>query len=203
MHLILFILLVVGLGGQLGHSGWSGLIGTAYALPQSNATRPVFIPALVQPVKEAPPANPWVAMPEGARKAYIGIHGGTVPVSLLSAGDGTPLIAQVGLTGSDFLNFMRSRGKEKPWNTADLKNVMDMSEHVVQPPVSNTNATLLLAGTSSDDVPVIYATGHNFEKMAIVPANWAHFGLTEKPLSLEGAIKLPPKQEKKPRSRRR
>ncbi len=53
----------------------------------------------------------WEEMPAGARTAYIGIHGGTVPVSLLTAGDGSPMIAQVGLTGSDFLNFLRSKGR--------------------------------------------------------------------------------------------
>ena len=40
-------------------------------------------------------------MPAGAKTTYIGIHGGTVPVSLLTAGDGSPMIALVGLTGSD------------------------------------------------------------------------------------------------------
>lgn len=176
----------------------------AQALPQSNSSRPVFIPAADSGVEaaQALPQSPWVEMPEGARKAYIGIHGGTVPVSLISAGDGTPLIAQVGLTGSDFLNFMRSRNKKKPWSIADL-SVAAMGEHVVQPPLSDKNATLLLAGTGTGDVPVIYATGRNFERMAIVPSNWAPFGLTEKPLSMEGAVKLPPKKEIKQQRRRR
>lgn len=179
----------------------------ASAVPQSNSSRPVFIPApaLGREALMELPQSPWVDMPEGARKAYIGIHGGTVPVSLLSAGDGTPLIAQVGLTGSDFLNFMRSRNKRNrgtDWNITDF-SMADMGEHVVQPPLSNSNATLLLAGTAAGDVPVIYATGRNFERMAIVPTNWAPFGLTEKPLSLEGAVKLPPKKEVKARARRR
>lgn len=205
MRLISLVLYIAGLAGLAGSAGVFSFAGLAHALPRSNSSQPVFIPAPVQPAKEAAPAEPWVEMPEGARKAYIGIHGGTVPVSLLSAGDGTPLIAQVGLTGSDFLHFMRSRGKNKPWNTSDLAENLSsgMGEHVVRPPVSNANATLLLAGTASGDLPVIYATGHNFEKMAIVPESWAPFGLTEKPLSLEGAIKLPPQQEKKPRTRRR
>ena len=55
-------------------------------------------------------------MPAGAKTTYIGIHGGTVPVSLLTAGDGSPMIALVGLTGSDFLNFLRTndRLQEEP-----------------------------------------------------------------------------------------
>lgn len=172
----------------------------AHGLPQSNATRPMFIPAPTQPAKGAEP-SPWAEMPAGARKAYIGIHGGTVPVSLLAAGDGTPMIAQVGLTGSDFLNFIRSRGKPEAWSAADLMaGAETMAGHVVQPPLTGQNATLLLTGTSVGDVPVIYATGRSFEKMAIVPANWAPFGLTKTPLSLEGALKLPPSKVK-PRTR--
>ena len=60
---------------------------------------------------------------------------------------------------------------------------------------SESNATLLLAGSSSGDIPVIYATGRNFERLSLVPANWAPFGLTEKALSLEGEVKVlaPPK----------
>ena len=60
---------------------------------------------------------------------------------------------------------------------------------------SKSNATLLLAGSSSGDIPVIYATGRNFERLSLVPANWAPFGLTEKALSLEGEVKVlaPPK----------
>lgn len=191
MRLILLAIIGVFLFPCAGH-----------ALPQSNATRPMFMPA-PQPAPKVEP-SPWADMPAGARKAYIGIHGGTVPVSLLAAGDGTPMIAQVGLTGSDFLNFMRSRGRPEAWSQADfLSGAETMADHVVQPPVPGHNATLLLAGTASGDVPVIYATGRSFEKMAIVPSNWAPFGLTEKPLSLEGAVKLPPKTEKPARSRAR
>ena len=59
---------------------------------------------------------------------------------------------------------------------------------------SESNATLLLAGSSSGDIPVIYATGRNFERLSLVPANWAPFGLTERPF-LEGEVKVlaPPK----------
>ena len=53
----------------------------------------------------------WGEMPAGAKTTYIGIHGGTVPVSLLTAGDGSPMIALVGLTGSDFLNFLRTNDR--------------------------------------------------------------------------------------------
>ena len=75
---------------------------------------PVFVgDSEAAPVPSGQPEKPvvWGEMPAGARTTYIGIHGGTVPVSLLSAGDGSPMIAQVGLTGSDFLHFLRSRSR--------------------------------------------------------------------------------------------
>lgn len=170
----------------------------------------------------------WGEMPAGAKTTYIGIHGGTVPVSLLTAGDGSPMIALVGLTGSDFLNFLRTndRLQEEPLfadNTgiyAPGAHPSDINDSPVQPMApseqaalqtadnqptelpatdpaipSESNATLLLAGSSSGDIPVIYATGRNFERLSLVPANWAPFGLTEKALSLEGEVKVlaPPK----------
>ncbi|MCL1985849.1 MAG: hypothetical protein FWG59_05315, partial [Betaproteobacteria bacterium] len=49
----------------------------------------------------------WVYMPAGARAAYIGIHGGTVPVSLLTSRDGTHMVALVGQTGNDFLQTLK------------------------------------------------------------------------------------------------
>lgn len=195
----------------------------------------------------------WGEMPAGAKTTYIGIHGGTVPVSLLTAGDGSPMIALVGLTGSDFLNFLRTNGRlqEEPL-FADNTGIYapgaypsDITDNAAQPtaagsatpqptgnaaqpiagnatqPVSandqaaqqtadsqptelpateptipsGSNATLLLAGSSSGDIPVIYATGRNFERLSLVPANWAPFGLTEKALLLEGEVKIlaPPK----------
>ncbi len=134
----------------------------------------------------------WVEMPAGARKTYIGIHGGTVPVSLLTAGDGTPMIAQVGLTGSDFLHFLRSGGK--PDRELVLFDITAENEAapapVAVPALPTRNATVLLAGTAAGDVPVIYATGRSFEDMSLVPDNWAPFGLTQKPLSAEGTVKV-------------
>lgn len=148
-------------------------------------------------------ANPvqWVEMPAGARQAYIGIHGGTVPVSLLTAGDGSPMIARVGLTGSDFLHFLRSGGR--PDNEVVLFDITEKAETVPPPPAApllpSKNATVLLAGTAAGDVPVIYATGRTFENMSLIPANWAPFGLTQKPLSAEGAVKVTLPQPRKQR----
>ena len=49
----------------------------------------------------------WTAMPAGARSTYLGIHGGTVPVSLLVSRDGMSLVSFVGQTGNDFLVLLR------------------------------------------------------------------------------------------------
>ena len=49
----------------------------------------------------------WTAMPAGARSTYLGIHGGTVPVSLLVSRDGMSLVSFVGQTGNDFLELLR------------------------------------------------------------------------------------------------
>lgn len=194
--------------------------GPAWAAPQSS-------PAKTADKKEE---AVWGEMPAGARTAYIGIHGGTVPVSLLTAGDGSPMIALVGLTGSDFLNFLRSKGKlaeepslpRKTPPSADLPVEPSTAGAPPSPAVpaeakaeempagtppvpSESNATLLLAGASSGDIPVIYATGRAFERMSIVPENWAPFGLTEKALSVEGEIKVlaPPKKMPKRRLKKK
>ena len=53
-------------------------------------------------------ASQWKYMPAGARATYIGIHGGTVPVSLLTSRDGTHMVALVGQTGNDFLRTLKA-----------------------------------------------------------------------------------------------
>ena len=54
-----------------------------------------------------PEQQGWVVMPAGARPAYFGIHGGTMPVSLLVYGDGSSLVTFVGRTGNDFIDVLR------------------------------------------------------------------------------------------------
>lgn len=144
----------------------------------------------------------WNEMPAGARPVYIGIHGGTVPVSLLTAGDGSPMIAQVGLTGTDFLNFMRDG--VPPSLVYQKQHISEETQKkVISIPILPRNgAKLLLAGQGGDDIPVIYATGRAFERLSLVPTNWAPFGLTEKPLSLEGEVKILNEPKKFPRSKR-
>lgn len=243
------------------------------------------------PKKEEKEPVIWGEMPAGAKTAYIGIHGGTVPVSLLSAGDGSPMIAMVGLTGNDFLNFLRTNGRLReepvlpefpapqfapepvleasvvsiPSDNATQRPIVPLQETASSPgtsvegtsassgnessevadgstnatipatpqttlastnaetlnsvdpsasqsapmelaatrppsPEPGVNATLLLAGTSGGDIPVIYATGRTFERMSLIPENWAPFGLTEKALSFEGEIKILAAPKKMPRN---
>ncbi|MDR2160724.1 MAG: hypothetical protein LBO77_01055 [Desulfovibrio sp.] len=48
----------------------------------------------------------WVTIESGGRPAYVGIHGGTAPISLLRASNGL-LFAFTGQTGNDFLHVLR------------------------------------------------------------------------------------------------
>lgn len=48
----------------------------------------------------------WVVIEQGTRPVYAGIHGGTVPLTVLRASNGA-LFALAGETGSDFMNVLR------------------------------------------------------------------------------------------------
>jgi hypothetical protein len=52
------------------------------------------------------PANGWVKVESGSRQAYVGIHGGTAPLSLMRSTDGL-LIAFTGQTGNDFMQVLK------------------------------------------------------------------------------------------------
>lgn len=120
------------------------------------------------------PASPWVSMPAGAKYAYIGIHGGTVPVSLLAASDGQSMVTFVGRTGNDFLSLLRAVTLQRPGG---------VPEHANQP---ERNATILMADTAIGNVPVFYHTGMGFARIDLDTERWLPFGLSEKPLGLEG-----------------
>ncbi|MDR2604332.1 MAG: hypothetical protein LBC55_03150 [Desulfovibrio sp.] len=49
----------------------------------------------------------WVRMEQGSRPAYVGIHGGTAPLSLLRTPDGD-IFALTGNTGNDFSRILRN-----------------------------------------------------------------------------------------------
>lgn len=147
--------------------------------------RPATSPALDEVVRPMGPPAPasgsgWVDMPAGARPAYIGIHGGTVPVSLLTSKDGQSMITFVGRTGNDFLAMLHKTSIRPP-----------VEEGAVTQGNPASNATMLMAETSIGSIPVFYATGKGFARMDLA-GDWLPFGLTEKPLLLEGQAVRPP-----------
>ena len=164
-------------------------------------------------------ASQWIYMPAGARAAYIGIHGGTVPVSLLTSRDGTHLVALVGQTGNDFLRALKadpgttetppmpSGSLAAPDETedADLAHQNLPAAPVSDLPSSRlaANATLLMAGTAVGAMPVIYATGHSFASLSRLYTDSLLFGISEHSPLLEGSVKAPRKTTKKTRAAKR
>lgn len=156
-------------------------------------------------------------MPAGARVTYIGIHGGTVPVSLLTDKDGTSMVTFVGQTGNDFLrillrtspneNNLPATSAEPAAQLASLPpTAQSMGEGEVLPqsrtahsafpsPLTNrqqpANATVLQAETAVGNIPVLYVTGKGFARMDLPETQWLPFGLSEKPLELEGQVLKP------------
>lgn len=148
------------------------------------------------------PASPWVNMPAGARVTYIGIHGGTVPVSLLTDKDGTSMVTFVGQTGNDFLRvLLRSDSSEnipatsmEPVAKLNVEPLTGSAQSLVVPERAFSpggNATVLQAETAVGNIPVIYVTGKGFARMDLPDTQWLPFGLSEKPLQLEGQVVKP------------
>jgi hypothetical protein len=164
-------------------------------------------------------ASQWVHMPSGARAAYIGIHGGTVPVSLLASRDGTHMVALVGQTGNDFLRTLKvgpgTRGTLPPAHSgalsapdkrlADATNpdLLTASAPALPPLRLTANATLLMAGTAIGAMPVIYATGHSFASLNQLYTDSLLFGISENSPLLEGTVKAPLRAATKAAAKRR
>ena len=164
-------------------------------------------------------APQWIYMPAGARATYIGIHGGTVPVSLLTSRDGTHMVALVGQTGNDFLRTLKvapGTGGALPPAPAEVPPSLDDrgntdSAHLYpQTPTAPAssfrlaaNATLLMAGTAVGAMPVIYVTGHSFASMNQVYTDSLLFGIAENSPLLEGVVKAPLKLAKEARAAKR
>lgn len=123
----------------------------------------------------------WVVMPAGGRPAYMGIHGGTMPVSLLVAGDGTSLFTFVGRTGNDFLEALRATDMPLP----SLLNATVARSRAV------TGGAALFAGNATKSLPVIPLTGEGFAALAERPGSLQPFGLSDEPLSIEGRAVRP------------
>ena len=95
----------------------------------------------------------WTAMPAGARSTYLGIHGGTVPVSLLVSRDGMSLVSFVGQTGNDFLELLRRADVRLP---SLLTSILGSSH----------GGSMLLAGRAQRSMPVLYVLG---DRLAAMP----------------------------------
>jgi hypothetical protein len=170
-------------------------------------------PAYAEPDKTAL-APQWIYMPAGARATYIGIHGGTVPVSLLTSRDGTHMVALVGQTGNDFLRTLKaypgtnetplslpSGSLPAPGGAEDANFAHPNPQATIVPALPPlrlaANATLLMAGTAVGAMPVIYVTGHSFASLSRLYADSLPFGISEHSPLLEGSVKAPRKTAKK------
>ena len=128
-------------------------------------------------------------MPAGARSTYLGIHGGTVPVSLLVSRDGMSLVSFVGQTGNDFLELLRRADVRLP---SLLTGILGSSH----------GGSMLLAGRAQRSMPVLYVLGDRLAAMPQGLQGLQPFGLSDKPLSIEGNISLPPRRNPAARSYR-
>lgn len=136
-------------------------------------------PALQAPALNGRPLpEGWTLMPAGARSTYLGIHGGTVPVSLLVSRDGMSLVSFAGQTGNDFLELLRH---------ADvlLPSLLDRALG------SGRGGSLLQAGRAQRSMPVLYVLGDRLAAMPHGLQGLQPFGLSDKPLTIEGDISLP------------
>ena len=130
-------------------------------------------------------ADGWVIMPAGARPTYMGIHGGTMPVSLLVSGDGSSLLTFVGRTGNDFLDVLRRTDVRMP-SLLNATAARDAADGGLL-----SGGTVLMAGSAASSMPVIYLTGEGFARAAPSPDQLQPFGLSDKPLSIEGQVAKP------------
>lgn len=112
-------------------------------------------------------------LPAGARPAYMGIHGGTMPVSLLVSDDGACLLSFVGCTGNDFLEALRTNPV--------------VSGQRAKGDISIGNASLF-AGNATTSLPVIPLSG---DLLSGLGPQLQPFGLSDEPLSIEGEAVRP------------
>lgn len=137
---------------------------------------------------EAKDANSgWLLMPAGARPTYMGIHGGTMPVSLLVSDDGQALLSFVGRTGNDFLEVLNRTDAQMPNFPNPLTNgTVEVSSSIPAP-----GGTVLMAGSASGSMPVIYLTGGGMQRATVRSEQLLPFGFSEKPVSIEGQVSKP------------
>lgn len=128
-----------------------------------------------------PPAKEeaWDVIPEGAKLSYMGIHGGTMPVSLLVSGDGSSLLSFVGRTGNDFVETLRNAHLPLPSFGNSTR---------IAPARPNANPGIF-AGNATASMPV-FAVGGLPGRMDAI-SGLVPFGLSQEPLSIEGPVAKP------------
>lgn len=136
------------------------------------------IPALASDSDEG-----WTQMPAGARPTYMGIHGGTMPVSLLVSDDGSALLTFVGRTGNDFLEVLYKSYFQLP--SILKKHAQNSTRDALH------SGRMLMAGNDNVSMPVIYITGLDMKRATASDVQLLPFGLSEKPVSIEGSVSVP------------
>lgn len=125
----------------------------------------------------APPRDSgWIHMPAGAKSAYMGIQGGTMPISLLVANDGSALLSFVGKTGNDFLSTL-AKGN---FNMPSFGNGTFSAKTATK--------TGLFAGNATTSLPIFTTSGPAGEWLN----HLAPFGFSVSPLPIEGQPDIPP-----------
>jgi hypothetical protein len=170
------------------------------------------LPWLVHgPVLAAAPAaavddQGWTIMPAGARPAYMGIHGGTMPVSLLVVADGSSLLGFVGRTGNDFLDVLRgAKLSFFPGLTfngdADKKSTVKFGETAGY----RGDAAGIFGRASPGGMSGVFVTGNGLTSLPVIQVNGGSatlpftleqllpFGFSDKPLPIEGDVSPPSK----------
>lgn len=127
--------------------------------------------------------SPWVRMPAGGRPTYMGIHGGTMPVSLLVSDDGTSLLTFVGRTGNDFLELLHRTDVQLP----------SILKKTAQNSTSDRLKTraILQAGDKHTTMPVLVITDIGYLHKTLATQDFTPFGFSAKPLSIEGTVRFP------------
>jgi hypothetical protein len=74
--------------------------------PMTEAAFHAVLQAVPAPMPLPQARSGWMRVESGSRQAYVGIHGGTAPVSLMHSTDGV-LLAFTGQTGSDFMQVLK------------------------------------------------------------------------------------------------
>ena len=128
--------------------------------------------------RDGSPAESWHVIPAGAKPSYMGIHGGTMPVSLLVSVDGSSLLSFIGRTGNDFMEALRNAHVRLP----------SLGNSTMAPARAQT--TNIFAGNATVSMPVFAVPGSMPGRMDVV-SRLVPFGLSQKPLSIEGTVEKP------------